>query len=391
MQQYDIVIVGSGIIGLTVANLLSRDTSYKIALVGSAFIPDNSSKLRVCAFNHTSIDLLNSINIMSDAVKDSSSFYSDVVVWMEHFTQKLRFNSAEMGYSNVGAVIPNHVIEAELWQNITSQISLYCPAEAIKFTYTGNKPVITLADDSQITAKLVLGADGRNSWLRQQLQIDTETYSYQQSAIVATMSSSASHKKTAWQRFLPTGQLALLPLVSEDKISIVWSVRTDLATKLMQLSTEDFAKQITIASDNVLGKLTLESKRGIYPLMAMHANSYIASAVTILGDAAHTIHPLAGQGVNAGILDAAVITQQISRYGLSQRALISYQNKRRGMNSALLFAMASLKRILMVNTPFSSIIGFSFALLNKSSFIKNMFTKIALGQLADIKKKSVKD
>jgi len=386
MKEHDVIIVGTGMAGLCLANLLVKQTKFKVALVG-AQVPEIDSKcIRVCAFNKASINIFNYLGLENIVMSKGSCCYQNVTVRQDHMSGELNFNATELGFANLGAVIANQQVELALWNNIkeNERISIYCPSQAQHWCYKNNKHHITLEDGSNISSTLLFGADGKKSWVRDAVGIDVTTSSYNQAAIVATIATEKPHQHTAWQKFLATGPLALLPLTDSNKVSIVWSANTDYAEYLMKASDEEFATLLSKAADFCLGDLKLDSKRFSFPLISQHAKQYVKRSVAILGDAAHVAHPLAGQGVNAGLLDAAVLAETISAAANQdsdfQRALISYQKQRRGLNTGLIFAMSQLKNIFSnSNYLLSNSRGFGMNLINKSSFAKKVLAKHALG------------
>ena len=383
MAEYDIVIVGSGMVGLCFANFLLKQTSYNIALVGAINPLENKNTARVCAFNHNSLNILRYLGCDANYFNNNCTFYNDVHIWTEP-NRTLNFNAAELGFTNIGGVIPNHLVEIELWQKLqnNTRVSIYCPSEAKAWEFNGKQHIIKLGCNTILKSKLLIGADGKNSWVRGKVGINTSNSSYEQNAIVAKLSCSKAHNNTAWQKFLPTGPLAFLPLNNAHEVSIVWSSNTKHSDYLMQMSDADFTKELAVCSDNVLGNFDLLSKRFSYKLEAQHAESYIANHVALLGDAAHVAHPLAGQGVNAGLLDAAILSDKLSSISDDklQLALVHYQKETRGRNSTLIFAMGQIKSLFETKNPLLKLgRNFGFDLVNRSNQIKRQLAKHALG------------
>jgi 2-octaprenylphenol hydroxylase len=381
MNDFDIIIIGSGMSGLCLANLLLKQTDFSIAVVGALNPEQNKNTARVCAFNYNSLNIIRYINCDDDFFHKNCSFYNDVNIWQDS-KKVLNFNALDLGMSNLGGVIANHIVELELWEKLKNndRVKLYCPAEANSCVFKSNKYYVKLNHDKELSGKLLVGADGKNSWVRQQVGITTTNSSYKQNAIVAKLSSSKIHKKAAWQKFISTGPLAFLPLAKDNEVSIVWSAATQYATDLMQMSDSDFTQALAVESDNFLGDFSLLSKRFSYKLESQHARSYIANKAVLIGDAAHVAHPLAGQGVNAGLLDAAILSMYLSQVKDLQKAIVSYQKDTRGRNSGLIFAMGQIKNFFETSNPLISF-GRSFGmdLVNKSTCLKKNLAKHALG------------
>ena len=382
MIETDVIIVGSGMAGLCLANLLLKQTNLSIVVVGAINPEENKNNARVCAFNHNSLNILRYIGFSDDYFFNNCSFYNDMYIWQEQ-QKYLNFNASELGFSNLGGIIPNHKVELGLWHELkdNSRVTLIAPIKAESLQSEGNEHYVTLSDKSIIKANLVVGADGKFSWVRNQLGIATTNSCYGQQAIVAKISCSNEHKKTAWQKFLPTGPLAFLPLSSQHELSIVWSAETAYAEKLMNMSDNDFTNILKDKSDNKLGDFELLTKRFSYKLESQHAKSYIANHACLIGDAAHVAHPLAGQGVNAGLLDAAILSTKLSENSENiQSAVVEYQKATRGRNSGLIFAMGQIKNLFETNNIFvRTSRGIGLELINKSRVIKRNMAKHALG------------
>jgi 2-octaprenylphenol hydroxylase len=253
-----------------------------------------------------------------------------------------------------------------------------------------------------ITAKLVVGADGANSWLRNQMDIPLTFRDYDHHAIVATVKCSQGHQNTAWQVFLATGPLALLPLDSTDKendlCSIVWSTSPEDAQRLNALSAEEFSKELTAASDGNLGCITLQSERFTHPLTMRMAQTFTQERVALVGDAAHTIHPLAGQGVNLGLLDAVSLSQLVSEKitsmnqqklidepWLSTRLLNEYSRWRKAEAAEMITAMEAIKQIFTPQQGAAKLVrGLGLSLLDNIKPVKQAMIKQALGLKSDL-------
>jgi 2-octaprenylphenol hydroxylase len=206
--------------------------------------------------------------------------------------------------------------------------------------------VVTLESGEQLQTMLIVGADGPSSVVRELSGISVEREDYGQKALVATIKSEHGHKDTAWQRFLPGGPLALLPL-DNDYSSIVWSLPADQAGRYLKLSNDDFCRRLAEASEYRLGSILETSKRAAFPLLGSQAQSYVRPGIALIGDAAHTIHPLAGQGVNLGIKDAVVLAEILLSLNIrdwgSYKQLRRYERARKGENLLAMKVMEGFK------------------------------------------------
>jgi ubiquinone biosynthesis UbiH/UbiF/VisC/COQ6 family hydroxylase len=266
--------------------------------------------------------------------------YERMTVWSESTPPDspdvLRFDAAELGEPDLGTIVENRNLQAALLQRCAALGLLPRKARMTSIEIAPEAARLSL-DGQVLDVELVVGADGANSAVRQMLGMGQTTREYGERGIVATVNSERGHQRTAWQRFLRTGPLALLPLANGDS-SIVWSSQDGEAERLMALPAAEFSAELTAASAGVLGQLHLASARAVFPLRRMTANRFASERCALVGDAAHVIHPLAGQGVNEGILDAQclaeVLAQRPARESLgAARALQRYARQRRSGNA----------------------------------------------------------
>ena len=241
-------------------------------------------------------------------------------------------------------------------------------------------------DGRTLTAELVVGADGAQSPLREWAEIETHGWDYQQSAVVCTVTTEHSHQQTAWQRFLPEGPLAFLPLSDPHQCSIVWSNSTEEAELLCQLDDDIFKDTLGKAFESTLGEIQEVSKRAKFPLKLRHADHYVESGFALVGDAAHTIHPLAGQGVNIGFLDAATLAEVVlEAHGKGRKignlhTLNKYQRRRKGDNLVMQMTMDAFKRVFGSELePVRWARRFGLQTVNKSALLRKLFMRQASG------------
>ncbi|AUT29324.1 FAD-dependent 2-octaprenylphenol hydroxylase [Escherichia marmotae] len=318
MQSVDVAIVGGGMVGLAVACGL-QGSGLRVAVleqrVPEPLAADAPPQLRVSAINAASEKLLIRLGIWQDILSRRASCYHGMEVWDKDSFGHISFDDQSMGYSHLGHIVENAVIHYALWNKAqqSSDITLFAPAELQQVARGENETFLTLKDGSMLTARLVIGADGANSWLRNKADIPLTFWDYQHHALVATIRTEEPHEAVARQVFHGEGILAFLPLSDPHLCSIVWSLPPQEAQRMQQASEDEFNRALNIAFDNRLGLCKVESERQVFPLTGRYARQFAAHRLALVGDAAHTIHPLAGQGVNLGFMDAAELIAELKR------------------------------------------------------------------------------
>lgn len=355
--HYDIIIVGAGMVGASLACGLAEEAEQlKIAVI-DANAPNldwdkDSYDMRVSAITRASQRIFKNMVVWEKIVEQRVSAYQDMFVWDAGSEGELHFDSADMGESDLGHIIENRIIVKALHQRMQelSQISLYCPAKLEKIEFNQDKTRLILDDQTELTANLVVGADGTRSWIRQQADIAVKGWDFDQAALVTTVKTEKYHQDTAWQRFLNTGPLAFLPL-TEGYSSIVWSTSPAEAKRLTDISEAEFALELEQAFESKLGKIESVAGRAVFPLRLFETLNYVKPRLALVGDAAHTIHPLAGQGVNLGLADVASLMSVIvdalnDKKDIGDfKVLRRYERWRRADNRSMLVAMDGLKRL----------------------------------------------
>ena len=303
MQSVDVAIVGGGMVGLAVACGL-QGSGLRVAVleqrVPEPLAADAPPQLRVSAINAASEKLLTRLGVWQDILSRRASCYHGMEVWDKDSFGHISFDDQSMGYNHLGHIVENSVIHYALWNKAqqSSDITLLAPAELQQVAWGENETFLTLKDGSMLTARLVIGADGANSWLRNKADIPLTFWDYQHHALVATIRTEEPHDAVARQVFHGEGILAFLPLSDPYLCSIVWSLSPEEALRMQQAS---------------LGLCKVESERLVFPLTGRYARQFAAHRLALVGDAAHTIHPLAGQGVNLGFMDAAELIAELKR------------------------------------------------------------------------------
>lgn len=407
MQSYDIVIVGGGMVGLTAALAICKQTPLKVAVIDSQSLNPicDAPHLRVSAINDASKQLFTNLGVWSEIIKVRAQAYTNMHVWDKDGFGHLDFDLTDLPNSAnnddcLGTIIENDVIRnalyfaAENHENITlikqTLTSIAIGASEVFLSFTYSTPII---------AKLVVGADGANSWVRKQLDMAMTFRDYDHHAVVASVECSQGHQNTAWQVFLNTGPLAFLPLYQQNTCSIVWSLPPSEAMRVKALSAEEFNKEITAASDGKLGQVSLQSERVSFPLTMRIARDFVKDRVVLIGDAAHTIHPLAGQGVNLGLVDASALAQTIAATELAGKELNDSQllghfsRWRKNDATDMIAAMESIKQGFSLQQVLPKFVrGIGMSLLNNVSPLKQILIKQAMGQTTNLPELSkVKD
>ncbi|MGK0273349.1 MAG: 2-octaprenylphenol hydroxylase [Cocleimonas sp.] len=393
-NHYDVIINGGGMVGATLACLLAK-AGKKVAVIEAAktkpFDPDGSFDLRVSAISRASQKAFQKINAWDAMLAMRALPYEVMDVWDGSYNEKgdgnVRFDAAELGEPDLGHIIENTVIQNALAETMASfdNISVYQPNKLEGFDVLDvvlNKGVeVTLEDGQSLSADLIVGADGANSKVRSLAGIEVTIDDYSQRGLVATVKTEHHHQYTAWQRFQEMGPLAFLPL-ADGSCSIVWTLPSDRADYYLSLNKTDFKSALAEAFDYKLGKITKVSDRAAFPLRGSQASPYVLDRVALIGDAAHTIHPLAGQGVNLGIKDALELAQQLEDTNDcgSLKTLRRYERARRGDNVITMRAMEGFRLLFGHSaSPVKTVRNFGMNVFNQTPMLKNKVIKRAMG------------
>lgn len=279
------------------------------------------------------------------------------------------------------------MITAALYERLSvfENIEVITNTETATITIDAENASLALKNGNCIKTKLLIGADGSRSGIRQQFDISVRGWDYDHSAVVTYVKTEQLHQETAWQRFLPTGPLAFLPL-PDNYSSIVWSTQPEQAKQLVDMTDEDFCQVLGEAFDHTLGKIESAGQRASFPLRFFVANEYVKPRLALVGDAAHTIHPLAGQGVNLGLADVASLAEvlmdavtQGKDIG-SMSVLRRYERWRKADSMSLFVAMDSLKRLFgSEHSGVRWLRNFGLSLTNKITPLKNHLVRSAMG------------
>ncbi|WP_323932518.1 FAD-dependent 2-octaprenylphenol hydroxylase [Aeromonas hydrophila] len=366
MQNVDVVIVGGGMVGLGLAAAL-KGSALKVAVVEGQLpaseldeAPDN----RVSALSLASQRILQQVGAWRGIEARRLQPYVQMEVWEQDSFGRIAFDAASLRQPELGHIVENRVIQLALLEAILDgdNIQLLSPARASSLQSGEAGSLLLLEDGSALSAKLVVAADGAHSWVRRQADIPLTSWDYGHHALVATVRCAEPHEAVARQIFTPEGPLAFLPLWQPDLCSIVWSVPAKRAEALCQCDEEQFNRQLTTAFDGRLGLCKVEGARSAIPLTARYARDFARERLVLVGDAAHTIHPLAGQGVNLGLLDAAALAEQILRNQVAGKDigrlanLRGYERWRKSEAASMLAAMEGLKRLFAGANPLKKLV-----------------------------------
>jgi len=355
MDSLDILIVGGGMVGATLACAL-QDSGLKIALLESHppadIQADDPIDPRVSAVTRASQRIFAALGAWPGMTARRVSPFREMHVWDAGGDGVIHFDAAELGEDALGHIIENRVIQRALWERLQSAgtVELLSPAAVADMQGDGALFRARLSDGRILRARLAVGADGAQSRVRHYARIRTHGWAYDQQALTATVGTEYSHRETAWQRFLPTGPLAFLPL-HDGRCSIVWSTTPQQARQLLAQDDAEFCRQLEQAFGGALGRITSVGERAVFPLRLQFVDSYVRPGLALIGDAAHTVHPLAGQGVNLGILDAACLAEVLKdavahgRDIASLKVLRRYERWRKGHNLTMMAVMDGFKRL----------------------------------------------
>jgi 2-octaprenylphenol hydroxylase len=412
MTDFDAIIVGGGMVGSALGCALG-DLGFRVAVVEAreppSAWPADSVDARTSALTRASENVLRNLDVWERMAALRVSAYREMHVWDAEGFGEIHFDSAEIGEPDLGHIVENRVIQKALWERLgeIGTVERICPAKVAALDLDGERPTLVLdvgwasrtggsavrsahptdhrgqeaaptgapigadagGSSSQagaspsarsITAELIVAADGAQSALRAMAGLGTRGWAYDQHAVVAIVRPTRHHRDTAWQRFLKTGPIALLP-IDDGRCSLVWSTAPEHAAALASMPDDEFCRAVTAATEARLGDVLATGPRAVFPLRLQHAENYVEPGLALVGDAAHAIHPLAGQGVNLGLLDAATLADVLAQARLRGRPLGSmatlrrYERARKGANLAMLGAMDLFKRLFSNDNPALSV------------------------------------
>jgi len=401
-DAFDVLIIGGGPVGGTLAVLLARATRTDRVPMRIGIVEPRRPKLptatdpvdlRVSAYSRASERVLQAAGAWGAIAARRTCAYERMRVWHESVApmspEALVFDAADVGEPNLG-----HIIETRLVQAALLDAAAEAGVEIIQADFTSvaieEDRVLAQTSAGELDARLIVGADGATSSVRAAVGVAADVSAYNQTAIVAVIATERPHERTAWQRFLHTGTLAFLPL-EDGTSSIVWSADDELAKKLLALQPDAFNAALTEALGGALGAARLVSDRASFPLRKLSAEHYVTHRCALVGDAAHVVHPLAGQGVNLGILDAAALFELLLEGRRERedpgalRVLRRYERWRKSETQTMTAAIDVFDRLLAHGTgPIARLAQRGMGLVNRSQEVKRVFIRRALGLAGEL-------
>jgi ubiquinone biosynthesis UbiH/UbiF/VisC/COQ6 family hydroxylase len=384
MQHFDLIIVGGGLAGASLA-LALRDSRLRIALVESRppVRPDGWDA-RIYALSPANAAFLEALG----AWKHLDPQRLAPIRHMQIFGDaggRLNFSAFDTGVPELGWIVESSLMACEFWESAKRQanLTLFCPAAPAALEFRHDAAVLRLQDGTVLSARLLVGADGRDSWTRQAAGLAATNTPYGEKGVVANFTTTLAHRNTAWQWFRDDGVLAYLPLPG-NRISIVWSTPDEQADALCALPPMAFCEAVAAAGEGVLGRLDLLTPPAAFPLRLMRVPETVAPRLALVGDAAHGIHPLSGHGINLGFQDVRELASLLAATPPWQdlgdlRLLQRYQRARREETLLLQGATDGLRRLFKSGAAMGPLRNFGLNLTNGLPFVKNALARYALG------------
>lgn len=391
---YDVVIAGGGMVGAALACALG-DSGLKVAVLEQrepSPPPAQAFDQRVSAVTLASVAIFQAVGAW-DAMKHRIAPVREMKVFDATGTGSIHFDAAEMGEACLAYIIENSLMQSALVERLHhfTNIHYLCPVEIETLELNPDAAMLTLKDGRQLNARLLVGADGAQSRVRELAGIERHRHVLNQISIVATVTTEKPHADTAWQRFLPTGPLAFLPLPEAHTCSIVWSADSTRADALMTLDDAAFLAELQTAFGDTLGQIKTVSPRAVFPLALSLAKSYVAERLALIGDAAHTVHPLAGQGMNLGYLDAASLAEVLLDAAAEKkdigttRVLRRFERWRKGDNMATVSITGGFRYLFSNEIPgVRELRNLGLSLTDAATPIKNLIMRRASGLEGDL-------
>lgn len=400
-MQADLIIVGAGMVGSTLALALEGSGLNIVVLDASPlevadFDPLGGFEPRVSALSAASQRILQRVGAWPGIAARRASPYTDMHVWDGSGTGQIHFSAETVHAEVLGHIVENRVVQDALLETMQrdGRLQLIGDARVEQLTQNAEGWRLTLGDGRELLTPLLIAADGANSAIRRLAGCETREWDYLHQAIVTSVRCSEAHQRTAWQRFTDDGPLAFLPLERDGDrhwCSIVWSVTETEARRLMALDDLAFCAALERAFEQRLGEVLAVDPRLCIPLRQRHAKRYVQPGLALIGDAAHTIHPLAGQGVNLGLLDAAVLAEVLEaaiargERAADVRVLSRFERRRMPHNLAMMAAMEGFERLFQADPlPLRWLRNTGLKAVEALPEAKALFVRQALGLSGDL-------
>ncbi|MBN1237085.1 MAG: FAD-dependent monooxygenase [Gammaproteobacteria bacterium] len=399
-EELTILISGGGPVGLTVAALLAASGAgqrCRIEVIESGPPPrwdPDEVDLRVYALSRASQRIFERLRLWAEIERARISPYERMHVWQGEEPDgraALRFDSADVGEPDLGHIVEDRLLKHVLFERLESEprVGLRTGRAVVAVERRARGVTVGLDTGETIDGALLVAADGADSAVRSLFQLPTVARSYAQQALVAHVTTELAHRRTAWQRFLPGGPLAFLPL-ADGRSSIVWSMPDTDAAALLAAPDGEFLAALQKASAGVLGRLQAVTPRARFPLQVMHALRYCCDRGVLVGDAAHAVHPLAGQGMNLGLADAACLAEEIDaalgrgEHPGDRRVLRRYERRRKAENLKMLLALDALHHLFRLPWPVAPLGGLGLAAVDAAPPARRALMRRALGLDGDV-------
>ncbi|HET6725600.1 MAG TPA: UbiH/UbiF/VisC/COQ6 family ubiquinone biosynthesis hydroxylase [Gammaproteobacteria bacterium] len=392
--DYDVIIVGAGVVGATLAAALA-DSNLNVALVEARapepFEDSAPLDLRVFAISRASERILRALGVWDRIAEARVSAYRGMRVWDASGAGEIAFDAVEVGEPDLGHIVENRLLQSALLGRFADHrhITTLWPCACTGLTANPDAMSLKLDDGRELRARLVVAADGAGSRLRQWAGIEAPAHAYGQRGVVSHLTTERPHGAVARQVFLKEGVLALLPL-ADGRSSLIWSTGDRHADELLAMDEGDFCHAVSHAIDYAVGAVTAADRRAAFPLLRMHAECYVRPRFALIGDAAHAVHPLAGQGVNLGMLDAAALAEVLKDTAAGGRDIGSlgvlrrYERWRRGENATMVWSLDGFQKLFGATGPVRAIGGWGMSLVDRCAPVKNAFIRRALGIEGDL-------
>lgn len=386
--EYDVIIIGAGMVGTALAGLLAR-SHFSVAIVEAheprSFDAQADVGLRVSAISPGSAAILEQAGAWKQISASRCRPYQRMQVEDGVELDPLIFDAPPFNLERLGTIVENELIQWALWQSVATAglVDTYCPDRLANIEFEDGFNRVSLKSGKSICAPLVVGADGAASRVRKFVGISQDHWVYNQHGLVAVVGKDLPNPGVAWQRFLDSGPLAFLPL-KDGRSSIVWTLPSIEAKRISKLADEEFIQALDVASSGWLGHVVSTGERATFPLSMRLSESYSAQRTVLMGDAAHVVHPLAGQGVNLGFADAAALTQSVitARQAGQDigtlKTLQKFDRWRRAESETMAFGMHALNGLFAVGT-LSPLRSIGLSAVKRSWTLKDLFLQRATG------------